>query len=164
MHAVADHGIFGYSIQDEAPRYYEAICGWFARRRNWKIKKEEIVYINGTVEAMRQVICAVTNPGDGVIIQKPVYGPFSGAIEYTKRTLVNNSLVEKADGYYEMDFEDLEQKCKDPRNKLMFLCSPHNPVGSSQSRISGFLISARPIAVRCCCPPDNWLGSLCWCS
>lgn len=129
MHAVAEHGIFGYSTEQDAPGYFEAIMGWFDRRMNWKIQKEEFVYINGTVEAMRQVICALTEPGDGVIIQKPVYGPFSGAIQHTKRTLVNNSLVEKEDGWYEMDYEDLEEKCKEPKNKLLFLCSPHNPVG-----------------------------------
>lgn len=73
LHDVADHGIFGYSTEKDAPGYYESIINWFQRRRNWTIREEELIYINGTVEAMRQVINAVTEPGDGVIIQKPVY-------------------------------------------------------------------------------------------
>ncbi len=129
MHQVADHGIFGYSRQEFAPGYHEAVISWFERRRNWKIRKEEIVYINGTVEALRQIILAFTEPGDGVIIQRPVYGPFAGAIEQTGRTLINNQLLERENGYYEMDFADLEEKAGRPENKLLILCNPHNPVG-----------------------------------
>lgn len=129
MHEVADHGIFGYSRAEEAPGYYEAITGWFQRRHSWTIRNEEILYVNGTVEAIRQIIGALTMPGEGVILQRPVYGPFTGAIEYTKRKLVNNALLEKDKGYYEMDFEDLEEKAASPNNKLLLLCNPHNPVG-----------------------------------
>lgn len=129
MHEVADHGIFGYSTQEDAKGYYKAISGWFDRHYGWKIKNEEMVYVNGSVEAIRQVIKAFTCEGDGVILQRPVYGPFTGAIEYMNRRVVNNSLVEKPGGYYEMDFDDLEDKARDPKNKLMLLCSPHNPVG-----------------------------------
>lgn len=129
MHGVADHGIFGYSRAEEAPGYYEAITGWFQRRHSWTIRNEEILYVNGTVEAIRQIIDALTMPGEGVILQRPVYGPFTGAIEYTKRKLVNNALLEKDKGYYEMDFEDLEEKAASPNNKLLLLCNPHNPVG-----------------------------------
>lgn len=129
LHTAVDHGIFGYSRVEEAQGYYEAIINWFQRRVGWAIKPEEITYVNGTVEAIRQVICALTKPGDGVILQRPVYGPFTGAIEYTKRTPVNNALLEREAGYYEMDFEDLEEKASCPDNKLLLLCNPHNPVG-----------------------------------
>lgn len=129
MHEVAEHGIFGYSLQQSTPEYNDSIIRWFHRRRQWKIEKEEIVYVNGTVEGIRQVIKAVTEPGDGVIIQRPVYSPFTSAIEYMGRQVINNSLLEKRRGYYEMDFSDLEEKAKDPKNKLFLLCNPHNPVG-----------------------------------
>ncbi|MFV0414396.1 MAG: MalY/PatB family protein [Oscillospiraceae bacterium] len=129
MHKVADHGIFGYSMQLETPDYYAAVINWFKRRNNWAIKPEEIVYVNGTVEAVKQIILAFTDPGDGVIIQRPVYGPFTSSILSTGRVVVNNQMIEEADGYYTMDFADLEEKAKDPRNKLLVLCSPHNPVG-----------------------------------
>lgn len=124
---VAQHGILGYSMAPE--EYYEAVTDWFKRCHNWDIAAEEIIYVDGTVEAMKQIILAFTEPGDGVIIQRPVYGPFTGAISGTKRTVVNNQLIEAEDGYYTFDFQNLEQKCKDPANKLLLLCSPHNPVG-----------------------------------
>lgn len=146
VHQVADHGIFGYSRQEFAPGYYDSIINWFGKRRNWKIKKEEIVYINGTVEALRQIILAFTKPGDGVIIQRPVYGPFAGAISQTGRTLINNQLLEKADGYYEMDFDDLEEKAKNPDNKLLILCNPHNPVGRIWNE--GELLKVSEICLR----------------
>lgn len=129
LRKVVDHGIFGYSMQMDTPEYYVAIINWFKRHHNWSIKPEEIVYVNGTVEAVKQIILAFTNPGDGVIIQRPVYGPFSSSILATGRTIINNQMIEGENGYYTMDFADLEKKAKDPRNKLLVLCSPHNPVG-----------------------------------
>jgi cystathionine beta-lyase len=127
LKGVVEHGIFGYSMFPQ--EYFEAITGWFKRRHNWDILPEEIVYVDGTVEAMKQIILAFTDPGDGVIIQRPVYGPFTGSIEGTGRKVVNNQMIEGENGYYTMDFEDLAEKCKDPANKLILLCSPHNPVG-----------------------------------
>ncbi len=129
MRGVVEHGIFGYSGHWFAEGYFEAVCNWFKRRRSWDIKPEEIVYINGTVEAIKQVVLAFTEPGDGIIIQRPVYGPFSSVIEATRRNLVNNQLIEEQNGYYTMDFADLEEKARDPRAKLLLLCNPHNPVG-----------------------------------
>lgn len=129
LRCVADHGIYGYSVQWTTGAYNEAVIRWFKRRHNWEIKPEEIVYIPGTVEAIKQIIYAFTEPGDGVIIQRPVYEPFSSSIKSTRRTIVNNPLIEGEGGYYTMDFEDLEQKARDPRNKLLLFCSPHNPVG-----------------------------------
>jgi len=129
LHGVAEHGIFGYSGLDTAPEYYDAVIGWFKRRRGWEIKPEEITYVDGTVKALRQVVLAFTQPGDGVIIQRPVYGPFSFVINETGRKLVNNHLIEEEGGYYTIDFKDLKEKAKDPNNKLLILCNPHNPVG-----------------------------------
>ena len=116
LRRVVDHRIFGYSDCTVVPEYYEAVISWFHRRYGWQIEKDEILYVNGTVE------------GDGIIIQRPVYGPFSGTIDNTHRKLINNQLLEH-EGYYTINYEDLEQKARDPQNKMMFLCSPHNPVG-----------------------------------
>lgn len=124
---VAQHGIYGYSITP--PEYFEAVISWFDRRHDWEIKKDEIVYVDGTVEAMKQVIRIFTNEGDGVIIQRPVYGPFTSSIQGAHRVVVNNQMIEHEDGYYTIDFKDLEDKAKDPNNKLLLLCNPHNPVG-----------------------------------
>jgi cystathionine beta-lyase len=129
LHGVAQHGIFGYSGHWFSADYYASIINWFKRRRNWDIKPEEIVYVNGTVEAVKQVILAFTEPGDGVIIQRPVYGPFSSVVDATRRRIVNNQLIEGPGGYYAMDYGDLKEKVRDPRTRLLLLCSPHNPVG-----------------------------------
>ncbi len=127
MHGVAEHGIYGYSLNYKSD-YNDAIISWFKRRMNWTILPEEITYIDGTVKALREIILAFTNPGDGVIIQRPIYGPFTSVINMTGRTLVNNQMISE-DGYYTIDFKDLEEKAKDPNNKLILLCNPHNPVG-----------------------------------
>lgn len=120
--------MFGYSLHSTSPEYHEAIQGWFSRRHDWVIAAESIVYSPGTVEALDAMVRAYTEPGDGVIIQRPVYAPFTQVVEHNKRTVVNNALID-TDGYYTIDFADFEEKAKDPRNKLFILCSPHNPVG-----------------------------------
>ena len=79
------------------------------------------------VSALNIFVQAFTKPGDGVIIQKPVYFPFEECIQDNDRRLVNNELIEK-EGYYTIDFEDLEEKAARPENKMLLLCSPHNPV------------------------------------
>ena len=128
LHARVEMKMFGYSTQNTSTEYNDAIRGWFSRRHDWDISAESIVYSPGTVTAISTAINAYTNPGDGVIIQRPVYAPFTSSIENNNRIVVNNALVNN-NGYYEIDFADLETKAKDPNNKLFVLCSPHNPVG-----------------------------------
>jgi len=126
LKGVAEHGIFGYSFPDQT--YYDAIISWFKRRMNWEIKQEEIIYVDGTVEAVKQCVLAYTNPGEGVIIQRPVYYPFTNCIETTGRKVINNQLKDD-NGYYTMDYDDLAKKAEDPNTNLLILCHPHNPVG-----------------------------------
>ena len=134
LHRVIDRNrMFGYSTQVCVPEYYEAIINWFERRNNWEISADEILYVNGTVEAVKLSILAYSEEGDGVIVQPPVYYPFAKKIIETKRKVVNNNLI-NCDGYYTMDFDDLEEKTKDPNNKILILCSPHNPVGRVWTR------------------------------
>jgi cystathionine beta-lyase len=122
----AEHGIFGYSMPLED--YYSALNYWYTKRYDWKIKSEWVVNSPGVVPALNFIIRALTNPGDKIIIQQPVYYPFKKAIENNERETVNNPLVMKEDKYV-MNYEDLEEKAKDPNTKMMILCSPHNPVG-----------------------------------
>ncbi|MEM0156236.1 MAG: MalY/PatB family protein [Thermoplasmataceae archaeon] len=122
----ADHGVYGYSLF--TPSYYDSVIRWYRRRYNWEIKKEWIVYTPGVVSAISFAIQAFTSPGDKVIVQPPVYYPFFRSIESNGRFVLYNPL-RLVDGHYEMDYEDLEDKVRDPRTKLMILCSPHNPVG-----------------------------------
>lgn len=127
LHKTVDHKIFGYSVLPN--KYYESIQHWFKKRHDWEIKKEEIVYSPGTVHALNVAVKAFTNPGDGVIIQRPVYPPFTSAIEGNGRKVVNNALKCDEEGYYSIDFKDFEAKAKEENTKLFILCNPHNPVG-----------------------------------
>lgn len=120
------HGIFGYSDKDAA--YDDAIINWFKRRHDFEIKNDWIVFTPGVVPAVNYIVQAFCNPGDKVIIQNPVYYPFSTAIENNGAVIVHNPLIND-DGRYVMDYKDLAEKAKDPKVKLMILCNPHNPVG-----------------------------------
>lgn len=122
----ASHGIYGYSDIDDG--YYDAIIQWNKRRNDWHLDKSWIVFTPGVVPAVNYLVQAFCKTGDKVIIQNPVYYPFSSAIVNNGATIVLNPLKE-TDGDYVMDYEDLEEKAKDPRVKLLILCSPHNPVG-----------------------------------
>jgi cysteine-S-conjugate beta-lyase len=127
LHKAVDNRIFGYSIFPD--EYYEAIQHWFKKRHDWEIQKDDIVYCPGTVYATNIAVEALTQPGDGVIIQRPVYPPFTRAIVANNRKLLNNALKLDEDGYYSIDFEDFEEKVKDENTKMFILCNPHNPTG-----------------------------------
>ncbi|MBI0579042.1 pyridoxal phosphate-dependent aminotransferase [Neobacillus cucumis] len=127
LHKTVDHRIFGYSIFPE--EYFAAIQHWFKKRHDWDIQKEEIIYSPGTVHALNIAVRAFTNPEDGIIIQRPVYPPFTAAIEANHREVLNNALKPDADGYYQIDFEDFEEKAKQEKTKMFILCNPHNPTG-----------------------------------
>jgi cystathionine beta-lyase len=118
------HGIFGYSEPDEA--YFSAVHGWYEQRFGWHIEKEWLTVTPGVVNALYIAIRALTEPGDGVVIQQPVYYPFETSVVQTGRKLLVNELVYK-DGKHAIDFEDFENKIK--QAKLFILCSPHNPGG-----------------------------------
>ena len=126
-----DHGIFGYSRADES--YFDAVAAWYQKRHHLTLQPEWMTCTPGIVFALSIAVRAFTQEGDAVLIQPPVYHPFSRAILRNKRTLVENPLVLK-DGPYEMDLEDLEQKVLDEHVKLMILCNPHNPVGRVWTR------------------------------
>jgi cystathionine beta-lyase len=124
----ADKQIFGYSNYLSDSEYYLAITNWFKKRYDWDIDKNHIVHSIGTVSGLETCINTLTDESDGIIIQRPVYNPFALAVESNNRNLINNELVNN-DGYYSMNYEDLERKAKNPKNKMMILCNPHNPVG-----------------------------------
>lgn len=123
-----DGKIIGYTTHLTDPDYFKAIQDWFERRQGWKIAREEIVYSPGTVYSLAAAVKAFTEPGEKVIIQRPVYAPFTRVVEENNRVVVNNELINNK-GYYTIDFHDLEIKAAEPGTRIMFLCSPHNPVG-----------------------------------
>ncbi|GAB6100621.1 pyridoxal phosphate-dependent aminotransferase [Halanaerocella petrolearia] len=120
-----EHGIFGYAGGYDS--YYDAVIQWMKRRQQWEVKKDWISISPGVVPALNMLVRALTNQGDKVVIQSPVYYPFYEVVENNGCHVVDNPL--QFDGAsYQMDFADLEEKL-DSRVKLMILCSPHNPVG-----------------------------------
>lgn len=121
-----DSAILGYS--DSTDSYFQAVCSWMERRHQWEIEKDWIVSTPGVVNAVFLAIRALSEPGDGIIMQTPVYYPFYAAIARNQRQLVKNPLIFTG-STYRIDFDDLEQKARDPKNKLLLFCSPHNPVG-----------------------------------
>lgn len=127
LHKRVDRQIFGYSMRDTA-EYFRAVCGWYQHRYDWYLNSSDLFYCAGVVPALGYLIDVLTEPGEGVIIQSPVYYPFKWNIENHNRSVINNPLINKS-GYYEIDFEDLERKAKEFNTTLAILCSPHNPVG-----------------------------------
>ena len=124
-------GFYGYTVADE--NYRKIVCDFMKRRHNWNIEPDSITTTYGIVSAIHTCVRAFTKEGEGVIIQKPVYGHFEAAVTLNNRECVNNALVIK-NGRYEMNFEQLEKQCSDKNNKMMILCSPHNPVGRVWTR------------------------------
>ena len=123
----ATEGIYGYSWH-KTPEYLDSIIRWMRRRHSWNIDKEWIVFSPGIVPAIDIMIRTFSNVGEKVIIQPPVYYPFFSAVQNNGRQLLTNQLKYE-NKKYTIDFEDLEEKAKDPLTKIFILCSPHNPVG-----------------------------------
>ena len=124
---VNKHGIFGYSETGE--EYFNTINSWTKRHYNWEVSKEWLVKTPGVVFALAMAVRAFTNEGEAVIIQQPVYYPFSEVVKDNNRKLVINELKQDNDGRYCIDFEDFENRIVSENVKLFILCNPHNPVG-----------------------------------
>lgn len=122
----ADHGIYGYEYKKDS--YFEAMLSWYQTRQGWTIDPNHIESCPSVLNAVTVLISQHSDEGDGIIVQPPVFFEFRMVIRSNKRKLVKNPL-KLVDGHYEIDFEDLEEKAADPKNKIMILCNPHNPVG-----------------------------------
>jgi cystathionine beta-lyase len=120
------HGIFGYTALDDS--YYEAIINWMARRHGWAVERDWIITTNGVMQAINLVIQTLTQPGDGIIVQPPVFAPITQAVTNNGRIACPNRLRYES-GRYEIDFQDLEARAASPECRMMILCHPHNPVG-----------------------------------
>ena len=126
-----DEAVLGYS--GTYPKYYEAVLGWMERRHSFKVEKDWILCTPGVVSAIYVAIKAFAKENEGVITFTPVYYPFYSAITSNKRKLVDCGLVESknenGEAKYSIDFEKFEEFAKDENNKVLLLCSPHNPLG-----------------------------------
>lgn len=127
----AEHGIYGYPMRTDS--YFAAVQSWFSRRFGWEVQEEWMLQTPGVVFALAAAVRAFTKAGDGVLIQRPVYYPFSRVIEENGRVVVNSPLKYE-EGRYRIDFEEFEEKIVKHQAKLFFLCNPHNPVGRVWTR------------------------------
>ncbi|MCM1149877.1 MAG: pyridoxal phosphate-dependent aminotransferase [Butyricicoccus sp.] len=126
-----DHGIFGYSEVNDS--YAETVAAWFDKRFGWKPEKEWLVKTPGVVYALAMAVRALTEPGDAIIIQPPVYYPFYSVVRDNGRVLVENELIYSG-GRYSIDFADFERKITEHNVRAFILCSPHNPTGRVWTR------------------------------
>lgn len=122
-----EHGVFGYS-DVKGGYYYDAVANWFRTRFSWDPQEAWLVKTPGVVFALAMAVRALTEPGDSVLIQPPVYYPFFSVVRNNGRNLVENELIYE-NGKYHIDFDDFERKITDHGVKFFILCSPHNPVG-----------------------------------
>jgi cystathionine beta-lyase len=127
----AEHGIFGYSAP--TADFHQSLVDWMRRRHSWQIRSEWICSTPGVVPALNMMVRTFTEPGEAVLIQPPVYHPFSMAIINNGRQVVTNPLT-YMDSRYTMDFDDLEAKIQDHHVQMAILCHPHNPVGRVWTR------------------------------
>ena len=121
-----NHPIFGYTV--DPSDYRPAIIDWIRSHHNWDVKPEWLSFIPGIVKGIGLVINVFTKPDEKVIIQPPVYHPFRLTPEGNRREVVFNPLRRREDGYYDMDFDNLEKVCDD-KCRVLVLCNPHNPAG-----------------------------------
>lgn len=124
--ARVEHGIFGYTESRE--KYFEAVSEWMKERHDWEVQRNWLVKTPGVVFALAMAVKAYSGVGDAVLIQQPVYYPFTEVIEDNDRVVVSNDLVLGEDGKYHIDFEDFERKIVENHISLFLFCSPHNPV------------------------------------
>ena len=127
----AKHGVYAYSFVNDA--VFDSYVNWW-KKYGLSMKKEELLFANGVMPSITSIIRAFTDVGDNVLIQTPVYHVFFYVIEDNDRNVVENELIYNPESSdvetaYKIDFDDLEEKFKDPKTKLMLLCNPHNPIG-----------------------------------
>ena len=120
------HGIFGYS--DVKSDYWETVANWFQTYFGWQTQPDWLVKTPGVVFALAMAVRALTNPGDSILIQPPVYYPFFSVISSNGRKIVENPLLYQ-EGRYQINFLDFEEKIVQQKVRLFILCSPHNPIG-----------------------------------
>lgn len=125
------HGCFGYTFVPES--YYDATIKWFQHRHRWTIDRSSFIYTSGVVPAISAIIKAMTNEGDKVLVQTPVYNCFFSSIRNNGCVLAENPLRMENHRYL-IDWDDFEKNCADPAVKVFLLCNPHNPAGRVWTR------------------------------
>lgn len=126
-----DHGVFGYEAVPDG--LYPALTGWLQTRHDWQVEPGHILRAPNVLDALAIAASVFTDPGDGIIVQPPVFFDFYDILRENGRRLVSNPLILE-NGRYGMDFDGLEKLAAEPKTKMIFLCNPHNPVGRVWTR------------------------------
>ena len=121
------HPIYSYTLDEE--RRYNAVIHWQQSRHGFTPRKEDIFWVPSVMGAIGWLLQALTEPGDGIVIQPPVYNPFPSVIGANGRTVVENRLLYSEETGWDVDLEGLEDAFRTTGAKILLLCSPHNPVG-----------------------------------
>lgn len=119
--------IFGYVYRPDS--YFKAATNWCDKRFGYKISDKRLVHSPGVVPSMKLIVKMLTKENDKIMIQTPVYPPFSAAVKDNGRVLIENRLKREENGRYTIDFDDFENRLKNDDIKLFIMCNPHNPVG-----------------------------------
>lgn len=128
LRARIDRRIFGYTgLYDD--EYYRTFSKWCRDHYDWSFPKEQLCVSPGIIPALYQLTETLCGPDEKVLLNTPAYGYFLHAAEYASVDVLTSPLHKKADGTFEVDYEDFERKCADPACKLVFWCNPHNPTG-----------------------------------
>ena len=137
----AAHPVYGYTLFPEA--LFESLADWMQDRHGWAIARDSVLMVPGVVPSLSAAVLALTQPGDGVVIQPPVYAPFFAVVRDNGRQVVENPLRWEA-GDYRFDLDHLD-RCAASGARLLILCSPHNPVGRvwRQDELRALLAVAR---------------------
>jgi len=125
LHQRADHACFGYTFP--GPEDSGALISFWRRRHKLALLPGYLVMLPTVVAGLRACVQTMTHPGDGVIIQSPVYGPFLDAVCESGRMVLDAGLRRDEQGRYTMDYEAIERFLQQGA-RLMILCNPHNPV------------------------------------
>lgn len=120
------HGVFGYETIPDG--LMPALIAWMKQRHAWTIHPDHILRAPNVLNSLSMAANLFTRPGDGIIVQPPVFFDFADIIAENGRRMVENPLV-LSSGRYEMNFDELATCAADPRTTMLFLCNPHNPVG-----------------------------------
>lgn len=134
IHALSnrvEHGVFGYTFVDD--EYYQRLTDWFSSRHGWTFARGQVIYTSGVVPALSAIIKALTRPGDGVIVQTPVYNCFFSSIRNNGCKIIENPLICEDSGEgeftFRIDYDDLQEKVRHQDARILLLCNPHNPAG-----------------------------------
>lgn len=151
MADVLARGTWGYTITGDADT--DALCAYWARRHGVVLAREAVLMSPCVVTGLRLCVRTLTQPGDGVLINPPVYGPFFASIRDNGRKIVESPLCRDEDGRYTFDIGDMEGKLASGEAKAVMFCSPHNPCGRAwtQEEVASVVALCRKYGVPLIC-------------